>query len=400
MRVLKFGGSSLSSPDKILHVAKNVARCHAEGEALLLVVSAMGTTTDQLMNLAYQISPRPDLRELDMLLTTGERVSMALMAMALKDLGCSSISFTGSQAGILTDRSHFGARILDIKPTRVREALDKNQVVIVAGFQGVDPESKEITTLGRGGSDTSAVALAAALGAARCDLLKDIEGVASADPKLVPSAKKYSRLPLTLLNDMCFWGAKILHHRSVELALREGVRLGVGSSTTFRIGTDIIPDVIHDTNQQEEPLEFETSQAISVTSHTDVLRIVSKVSSIQSLTDSINGLLEAHRLPPPQVLLSQMLDGTTGELLLTSDKDHLKALQGILKTDEVSRFSSVTVTCFGTVSGNFLRKCLHTLSEAQISVEKVACGPLSITFLVLPAHCESAIIELHRLVAT
>src|SRR5687768_3927696 len=184
--VQKYGGTSVAAPERIRAVAERVAEARAGGAELVVVVSAMGQTTDELLRLAHEVSARPSRRELDMLLTTGERVSMALLAMALGDLAVPAISFTGSQSGILTDDAHSAARITAVKPERIRRGLDDGRVVIVAGFQGVCPETREITTLGRGGSDTTAVALAAALAPAQCEIYTDVAGVLTADPRVVP----------------------------------------------------------------------------------------------------------------------------------------------------------------------------------------------------------------------
>ena len=192
--VQKFGGSSVADPERIKSVARRVSNTRRAGNEVIVVVSAMGGTTDDLIALANQVSDNPQGRELDMLLTAGERMSIALLAMALHDLDVPAVSLTGSQAGILTDDSHGEARITEIKGTRVREGLDEGNVVIVAGFQGVDPNSREITTLGRGGSDTTAVALAAAHDAAVCEIYTDVDGVYSADPRVVPHAKKLSEV--------------------------------------------------------------------------------------------------------------------------------------------------------------------------------------------------------------
>src|SRR5258708_18417142 len=223
--VQKYGGVCLETPTKIRTVARCLADLHRGGHRVVAIVSAMGTTTDQLIQMAYQVSPAPNRRELDMLLTTGERISMSLMSMALSDLGVPAISFTGSQAGVMTDDSHSSARILDVRPIRVREELDRGRVVVLAGFQGVSPSTMEITTLGRGRSDTTAVAMAAALKAERCEIIKDVDGICSADPRIVPDAKPLRQLDFASLSDMSFWGAKILHFRTLELAHSHDVPL-------------------------------------------------------------------------------------------------------------------------------------------------------------------------------
>src|SRR4051794_24522899 len=223
--VQKYGGVCLETPAKNCAVARSLADLHGRGHRVVAIVSPLGKTPDQLIQMAYQISPSPNRRELDMLVSTGERISMSLMSMALSDLGVPAISFTGSQAGVMTDDSHSSARILDVRPIRVREELDRGRVVVLAGFQGVDPVTKEITTLGRGGSDTTAVAMAAALKAERCEIIKEVDGICSADPHIVDDATPLRQLDFAALSEMCFWGAKVLHFRSVELAQNQGVRL-------------------------------------------------------------------------------------------------------------------------------------------------------------------------------
>lgn len=230
--VQKYGGATLADPQKIKQVAKRIFDLHKTGSKIVVIVSAMGETTNQLIALAHQICDRPSLRELDMLLTAGERISMSLLSIALNDLGCSAISFTGSQAGILTDNSHVNANIIEVKAFRVEQALNENKVVILAGFQGVAQSSKEITTLGRGGSDISAVAMAAYLKADRCEILKDVTSIFTADPKLVESAQPIPQLNYQHLIEMTTWGAKVLHHRSVQLASEKQVNLFVGAANT------------------------------------------------------------------------------------------------------------------------------------------------------------------------
>src|SRR6185312_786801 len=223
--VQKYGGACLETPGKIRAIASSLADLHRRGHRVVAIVSAMGKTTDELVKMAYQVSPHPNRRELDMLLTTGERISMSLMSMALSDLGAPAISFKGSQAGVMTDESHSSARILDVRPARVLEELGRGRIVVLAGFQGVNPRTKEITTLGRGGSDTTAVAMAAALKAERCEIIKEVDGICSADPRIVPDATPLRRLDFASLSEMCFWGAKVLHFRSVELAQSQNIPL-------------------------------------------------------------------------------------------------------------------------------------------------------------------------------
>ena len=235
--VQKFGGSSVADAESIKRVAARIARAKSDGHDVVVAVSAMGDTTDDLIDLAHQVSGQPHGREMDMLLTTGERISMALLAMAIRDLGCDARSFTGSQAGMMTNAEHGRARIVDVTPTRVREALDQGAIAIVAGFQGFNTDSKDITTLGRGGSDTTAVALAAVLGADVCEIFTDVDGVFSADPRVVQHAQKLDFVSYEEMLELAASGAKVLHIRAVEFARRHNVPLHVRSSFTEDEGT-------------------------------------------------------------------------------------------------------------------------------------------------------------------
>jgi len=235
--VQKYGGSSVADADSIKRVASKIAQTKEAGYDVVVTVSAMGDTTDDLIDLAQQVSGQPHAREMDMLLTTGERISMALLAMAIRDLGFDARSFTGSQAGMMTDAQHGRARIVDVTPTRVRQALDEGAIAIVAGFQGFNHDSRDITTLGRGGSDTTAVALAAALEAEVCEIYTDVDGVFSADPRVVPKARKLDRVSYEEMLELAAAGAKVINIRAVEFARRHGVNLHVRSSFTEESGT-------------------------------------------------------------------------------------------------------------------------------------------------------------------
>ncbi|MDF1489295.1 aspartate kinase [Tessaracoccus caeni] len=235
--VQKFGGSSVADAESIKRVARRIARTRAEGNEVIVVISAMGDTTDELMDLALQVSPSPKSRELDMLLTTGERQSAALLAMALSDIGVEAMSYTGSQAGVLTTPTHGNARIIDITPGRIVACLEQGNVAIVAGFQGVSQSTKDITTLGRGASDTTAVALAASLKADYCEIYSDVDGIYTADPRIVPSARHIPEVGYEDMMELAASGAKILHLRCVEYARRENVAVHVRSSFTDKQGT-------------------------------------------------------------------------------------------------------------------------------------------------------------------
>jgi aspartate kinase len=240
--VQKYGGSSVADAESIKRVARRIAETRRHGNEVAVVVSAMGDTTDELMDLAREVTPDPPGRELDMLLTAGERISMALLAMAIHDSGYEARSYTGSQAGLITDSEHGRARIIDVTPGRIREALADGAVPIVAGFQGVSHDSKDITTLGRGGSDTTAVALAAALEADVCEIYTDVDGVFTADPRAVPLASKVDRISYEEMLELAAVGAKVLHLRCVEYARRCGMPIHVRSTFTSAEGTWVTSD--------------------------------------------------------------------------------------------------------------------------------------------------------------
>ena len=249
--VQKYGGSSVGDAEKIKHVARRIIDTQNAGNQVCVVVSAMGDTTDELLDLANQVSSNPEGRELDMLLTAGERISMALLSIAINDLGAKSLSFTGSQAGIITDEVHGNARIAEVTPDRVAEALEAGNIAIVAGFQGFNRDSKDITTLGRGGSDTTAVALAAALNADVCEIYSDVDGVYTADPRLVPTAQKLDFIDVESMLELAAAGAKILHIRAVEFARRHKVDLRVRSTFSNDPGTVVLSDEESIKNMEE-----------------------------------------------------------------------------------------------------------------------------------------------------
>ena len=259
--VMKFGGTSVGDTEKLKRVAVRLVSAREAGAKVVAVLSAMGSTTDELIRLAHEVSPTPHPREYDMLVSTGERISNALCAMAIHDLGHEAVSFTGSQAGIVTDASHTKAKIVEVRAQRIHEALDANKIVLVAGFQGVSTSTHDVTTLGRGGSDTTAVALAAALGADACEIFTDVEGVFTADPRLVPGALKLDAISYEEMLEMAASGAKVMMARSIEIARRYGVPLRVRSTFVDGDGTwigeedalvlekAIVSGVTHDTSE-------------------------------------------------------------------------------------------------------------------------------------------------------
>ena len=347
--VQKFGGATLADPALIKHAASRVAAL-SKKHPLIIVVSAMGKTTDSLLDLASQVSTNPHRRELDMLLSVGERMSMSLLSMALNNLGCSAISFTGSQAGIMTDESHVNAFIQDVKPIRVIESLRQNKVVILAGFQGVSPRTKEITTLGRGGSDTTATAMAAYFKAERCDILKDVPSVYTADPKKVPNAKPLRHLSFQQLADMTFWGAKVLHYRSAELALSHKVPMYIGPAS------DQTVDLQHGTViGEEKSMFFESVQFLSLNSHEHVCVVTVQKDNCYSSVAEVNLFLESKQLPWLQVL--QIQKNTSGfEIWLAGPEEQIRSAQKEFKSApgvhlDKEDWATVTMTCTGSVSG-------------------------------------------------
>jgi aspartate kinase len=263
--VMKFGGTSVGDPDKIRAVARRIAGARERGSRVVAVLSAMGQTTDELVALAHRVSAQPKPRELDMLISVGERISCALAAMAIHDLGLEAISLTGSQAGIVTDTVHGRAKIVDVRARRIHEALDRGQIVLVAGFQGVSTDY-DITTLGRGGSDTTAVAIAAALGAESCDIYTDVDGVFTADPRLVPNARKLTRLTYDEMLELAASGARVLQLRSVEFARNHNVTLHVRSTFTDAEGTWI-------REEDEQMLEKAIISGVTHTTEETVYRL-------------------------------------------------------------------------------------------------------------------------------
>lgn len=437
--VQKFGGMSLATPDKIKSAAMKVAKLRASGHDVIAVVSAMGKTTDDLIHLAYSVSSTPNRREFDMLLSTGERVSMALFSMALTDalrelgLASKAISFTGSQAGILTDDTHSNARIIDVRPIRVEEELKLGHVVILAGFQGVSPTTKEITTLGRGGTDVTAVAMAIAMNAERCEILKEVEGVLSADPSIIKDARLIRTIEIEHLADMCFWGAKVLHYRSVELALTHRLPLrvclahepDVSKKSPFTEVTVSSKPKSNEVTPMDAPTpeaikpSYETDSIISVNSHSHVQSLMSKGRSAGEILAKIERTLSEVRLPMPQILeVSRVAslnsnDRSKGELelqfelLFTAPKETLEAqLQALKSRGDTSMslgdntLSSVTATCQGGVSGSLARELAQALANHSISVDRVIMSSLSITFILLAKDRVRAIEILHNLSTT
>jgi aspartate kinase len=390
--VQKYGGACLETPAKIRAVAASLADLHRRGHRVVAIVSAMGKTTDELVKMAYQVSPHPSRRELDMLLTTGERISMSLMSMALSDFGVPAISFTGSQAGVMTDESHSSARIIDVRPIRVREELDRGRIVVLAGFQGVNPVTKEITTLGRGGSDTTAVAMAAALKAERCEIIKEVDGVCSADPRIVANSKPLRQLDFASLSEMCFWGAKVLHFRSVELAQSQNVPL-----VLKKLG-----GAEHSTQVMREVVGMENGKVLAVNSMARIEHVEIDSTDLNQGFEKFAQHLKQNGLSWPQLLASAFTAGKT-RIMMTSDSESLdtllRTLQGSIDLrQQRETLSSVSLTCFGGVSSDLPFKAIQILKHHGIVADKYLLSPHSVNLIVPAESREAAVKALHSLI--
>ena len=393
--VQKYGGSSVSDAERIKRVAERIVATRKAGHDVCVVVSAMGDTTDELLELAQQVSPLPPGRELDMLLTAGERISMALLAMAIQSLGLSARSFTGSQAGVITDSVHGKARIIDVTPGRITTALAEGHIAIVAGFQGVSQDSKDITTLGRGGSDTTAVALAAALGAEVCEIYTDVDGVYSADPRLVPGARHLSTVSYEEMLELAASGAKILHLRCVEYARRYAVPLVVRSSFSSKPGTlisgapveaAIISGVAHDLSEArvtvvgvpDKPGEAAAIFRAVADAAVNIDMIVQNVSGATGRTD-ISFTLPKSDLATAMGSLSK-LQQQVGFTSLLSD-EHIGKVS--LVGAGMKSHPGVTATFFEALAGAAINAEAISTSEIRISV---VCRDTDVPIAVRAVH--------------
>ncbi len=396
--VLKYGGATLATPEHIQSVAGHVADLYRQGHRLLIVVSAMGNTTNELIKLAHQVNSQPPLRELDMLLTTGERISASLLTMALAAENIPAVSFTGSQAGVLTSDHHVNALIREIKPTRFQQEWQQKKVIVLAGFQGVNPITKEITTLGRGGSDTSAVAMAAALSADRCEIRKEVDGIYSADPRLVPESFHLKEVPVLQLLDMTFWGAKVLHYRSVELAYFHRVPVWVGSATNSDLPvTKVVPTQNFNSSflSSEGVTMLESTKVLSVNSHAWVLRVLGLQDVFQFFQD-----LEDHQIAKPQVLRMEHMNQTSQEIYFAGPNENLKSIQNYLLKKQISyeSLSAVTATCSGSLDPHLLRNVHLVLQQAKIKPLSFQFSALSVTVYVSELDHKATVQALHSLI--
>jgi len=400
--VQKYGGSSVADASAIKRVAQKIVETKRAGHDVVVAVSAMGDSTDELLDLAAQVSPLPPARELDMLLTAGERISMALVAMAISDLGFTARSFTGSQAGVITDSVHGKAKIIDVTPGRISAALDDGHIVIVAGFQGVSQDTKEITTLGRGGTDTTAVALAAALEADVCEIYTDVDGVFTADPRIVPSARKLDRVTYEEMLEMAACGAKILHLRCVEYARRYDIPVHVRSSFNKHEGTVVAGSI----NDQEPGMEaaiisgiaHDRSEAkITVVGVPDKVGVAARV--FEALADAqINLDMIVQNVSAAATNLTDIsftLPRTDGQTAMTA-LAKLQAEIGFEKLLYDDQIGKVSLIGAGMRSHpGITAKFFSALAEAGVNIEMISTSEIRISVIVDEADVTSAVAATH-----
>ena len=394
--VQKFGGTSVADPDRLRRVAQRVVATAETGVQVCVVVSAMGSTTDELIELAEQVSERPHPRELDMLLTAGERISMALLAMAINDLGRDAVSFTGSQAGIVTDTRHGKAKIVELRVQRVLDALAEGRVVIVAGFQGVSTTS-DVTTLGRGGSDTTAVALAAGLGAEACEIYTDVEGVFTADPRIVPSARKRAAVSYEEMLELAASGAKVLALRSVEYARNHGVPIHVRSTFTESDGTWVV--------KEEDVLEQAIISGIA-SDTTEAKVTILGVPDRPGIAGRVFRPLADAGIHIDMIVQNVSAAGHTdiSFTLPTADLAHAEPiLERVAAEVEASGYSCDEDVGKVTLVGAGMRShpgvaagMFESLAEAGINIEIISTSPIRISCVVRTADLDRAVQVLHE----
>jgi aspartate kinase len=394
--VMKFGGTSVAAADDILRAARRIVAARQEGRQVVAVLSARGKTTDELLQMAQEVSDRPAAREMDMLLSTGERISCALCAMAIHDLGHNAISLTGSQAGIVTDSSYTKARILDVRADRIRKALLDDRIVLVAGFQGVSGDSHDVTTLGRGGSDTTAVALAAALGAEVCEIYTDVRGVFSTDPRLVSNARLLPVVSFEEMLEMAASGAKVLQLRAVEYARNHGIRVHCRSSFEEGPGTFVLSE----DETMERPL------VTAVTHSEQEARVtLSGVRDEPGIAGRIFGALAEANVNVDMIIQNEPISADhKADLSFTVDNEDLRGAIEILEgldlgerilTDE--RIGKVSIVGAGMRSHpGVAAKVFQTLGENGINIEMISTSPIKISCVIAADQVPAAVKALHE----
>jgi len=400
--VQKYGGTSVADPERLKAVAAHVVRSKEQGHDVVVVVSAMGKTTDELLHLAHQVSPSPPGRELDMLQTAGERISMALLCIAVWDRGVPATSFTGSQAGIVTDSAHGRAKILEVRAERLVEALEEGHVVVVAGFQGVSRE-RDITTLGRGGSDTTAVALAAALGADACEIYTDVAGVYSADPRVVPRARLLSHVSYEEMLEMAATGGRVLALRSVEFARNHGVALHVRSSFTWEPGTWVLPGDA----KNLEAAAMEQAIISAVTHDTSEAKVtVERVPDRPGIAAQLFRALADEGVNVDMIVQNVSIQGATdisftvpladlpAGLKVTESLATEIGAAGVTHDGEIGRVSLIGAgmkTNPGVAAAMF-----ESLADAGINIEMISTSSIRISCVVRAGDVENAVQTLHN----
>jgi aspartate kinase len=402
--VQKYGGSSVADAACVKRVAQRIVATKKGGNDVVVVVSAMGDTTDELLDLAQQISPLPPGRELDMLLTAGERISMALLAMAIANLGHEARSFTGSQAGVITDGSHGRARIIDVTPGRIRSALDEGSICIVAGFQGVSQNSKDITTLGRGGSDTTAVALAAALDADVCEIYTDVDGVFTADPRIVKAARKIPQISYEEMLEMAACGAKILHLRCVEYARRYNIPIHVRSSFSQKEGTWVVAstDGIEGTTMENAIISgvaHDRSEAkITVVGVPDKVGEAATIFTILSDAEiNLDMIVQnVSAASTGRTDISFTLPATDGQTAMTA-LNRVKERIGFESLRYDDRIGKVSLIGAGMRSHpGVTAKFFSAIAEAGVNIEMISTSEIRISVVVDGDDVDNAVGAAHR----
>ena len=394
--VMKFGGTSVAGAEDIKRAAKRIVGARESGQKVVAVLSARGKTTDDLVEMAHEVSGRPEPREMDMLLSVGERISCALCAMAIHDLGHQAMSLTGSQAGIVTDSSHTKARILDVRADRIRAGLEEDRIVLVAGFQGVSGSSRDVTTLGRGGSDTTAVAIAAALGAPVCEIYTDVAGVFSADPRIVPSARKLSVISFEEMLEMAASGAKVLQLRSVEYARNHGVRIHCRSSFEDGAGTLVMAE--------DETMERPLVTAVAHSSE-EARVTLSGVRDEPGVAGRIFGALAEANVNVDMIIQNEPVTADEkADLSFTLARDDLPTALATLEPLDVSesistdeRIGKVSIVGAGMRSHpGVAARVFSVLGGDGINIEMISTSPIKISCVIAADRVPDAVSALHE----
>jgi aspartate kinase len=392
--VQKYGGSSVADVAKLKQVADRVMRTRGAGHDVVVVVSAMGDTTDELLDLAKQVSPNPDRRELDMLLTAGERVSMALLSMAIRELGGDSVSFTGSQSGIITNDRHADARIIEVRPVRVQDELARGKIVVIAGYQGVSYK-RDVTTLGRGGSDTTAVAMAAALGAEYCEICSDVDGVYSADPRVVPAARRIGTLSYEETQELAESGARVLNAQAVEFAKEKGIAIYARATASALPGADPAAD---GTVVRRHPPRM-PGTVVGVASEKDVIVLDGDPQRVALRIEDVLALLDEHHVAGKQLHVS----GDRLTLVVSRENLHEEPrVRAVLaaRFGEAVRIAdtlgALSVVGAG-INASFenLRRGSAALTARGIAIDGVATSSFRITWTIARARLDDAVRLMH-----